>query len=122
MRLSFRRNDSPVGIVIISGSCCIPGMAAIDEQARRIVEQAISETGIEARVKMMPATTAYFGGAPREVIAKLINDSQAGQLGLPAILINGKAVSYGMPKGEDIKSALLQAMDAKKAEEESTNE
>ena len=58
MELDFRRKETSVGIVIISAACCIPGMAPLDEQARRIVEQAISETGIMAQVKIMPATTA----------------------------------------------------------------
>ena len=65
MKLGFWRNDRQTGVVIISGSCCIPGMAPFDEQARRVVDQAIAETGVAAQVRMMPATTAYMGGAPK---------------------------------------------------------
>ena len=115
MRLGFQQDDFKVGIVIISGSCCIPGMAPLDEQARRVVEQAVSETGVAAQVKVMPVTTAYMGGAPREVMARLIKDfNESNRVGLPAILINGKAVSYGVPEIEAIKSAVLQAVEAKK--------
>ena len=108
MSLSFFRNGSKekVGIVIISAACCMPGMAPLDEQARRIVEQAISETGVEAQIKIMPATNAFFGGVPKQIMAELINLSQSGKLPVPAILINGKSVSYGMPELENVKSAL----------------
>ena len=109
MPFIFLRKDSKpsVSIVIISAACCMPGMAPLDEQARRIVEQAISETGVEAQVKIMPATTAFFGGVPRQIMAELINLSQSGQLPVPTVLINGKPVSYGMPELENFKSALL---------------
>lgn len=124
MRLNFGRRDSEgdskggVGIVIISASCCVPGMEAFDEQARRAVEQAITETGVEARVKVMPATTAFFGGAPRKVMGELMAMSNQGKIGAPAILVNGQAVSYGSPVDMDaIKSALLEAGGSKKMEE-----
>ncbi len=117
MKLDFRRKEAPVGIVIISAACCVPGMAPLDEQARRIVEQAISETGVEAQVKIMPATTAFFGGVPRQIMAELMNRSQSGQLPVPAILIYGKPVSYGMPELENFKSALLAVANANPRQE-----
>lgn len=107
MKLDFRRNETPVGIVIISAACCMPGMAPLDEQARHIVEQAISETGVKADVKIMQATAAFFGGVPKRIMAELINMSQSGRLPVPAILINGKPISYGIPQLENVKSALL---------------
>ncbi len=107
------KEDPQVSIVIISAACCIPGAAAFDEQAKRIVDAALAETGMKARVSIMPATTAYFGGAPREVIAKLMSDMQSGSLMVPAILINGKAVSYGVPQLDHFKSVLLDMASAK---------
>ncbi len=114
MAFNFLRKDSgpPVSVVIISAACCMPGMAPLDEQARRIVEQAISETGVEAQVKIMPATTAFFGGVPKHIMAELVNLSQSERLPVPAILINGKPVSYGIPELEHLKSALLTVADA----------
>ncbi len=112
MKLDFRRKETPVGIVIITGSCCIPAMAPLEERARQVVEQAISKTGVVAQVKLLPATTAYMGGVPKEVMAQLIGKyNQSGQIGLPAILINGKAVSFGVPEVENIETALLHAAD-----------
>lgn len=107
------------GVIIISGSCCIPGMAPFDEQAKHVVEQAISETGIEAQVKIIPASTAYFGAVPKEIMARIIAEfNQSGRMPVPAILINGKIISYGVPKVEDVKTALLQAKDAGKIKED----
>jgi len=97
-------------------------MAPLDEQARRVVEQAIAETGVAARLTIMPATTAYFGGVPKEVMARLMSDSESGRLGVPAILVNGGAVSYGVPTVEQIKSALLGAANAKTAQAEQREE
>ncbi len=109
MMSNSQQNNAKVGIVIISGSCCIPGMAPLEERARHVLERAISETGVACQVKTMPATTAYMGGAPKEVIAQLMDQyNQTGQIGLPAILINGKAVSFGVPDVQQIKTALLQ--------------
>lgn len=128
MRLNLFRREEPkveqkqVGVVIISASCCIPGMAAFDEQARKVVEQAIAETGVAARVEVMPATKAYFGGAPKEVMARLMSDSNQGKLSVPAILLNGKDVSYGVPELEDLKAALLLANEAGSAKEKKGDE
>ncbi len=114
MQLDFHRKDSKqrVSVVIISAACCMPGMAPLDEQACRIVEQAITETGVKAQVTIMPATTAFFGGVPRPIMVELINLSQSGRLPVPAVLINGKPASYGMPELENFKPALLQAANA----------
>jgi hypothetical protein len=118
VQLSIRKNNSEAGVIIISGSCCIPGMASFDEQAKRIVEQAISETDIKAQVKVIPVSTAYFGAVPKEVMTKIITEfNQSGRMPLPAVLINGRFVSYGVPKVEDVKTALLQAIDTKEIKE-----
>jgi hypothetical protein len=118
VRLSFRMNNSEVGVIIISGSCCIPGMAPFDEQAKHAVEQAVSETDVKVQVKVIPVSTAYFGAVPKEVMTKIIAEfNQSGRMPLPAVLINGRIVSYGVPKVEDVKKALLQTLDAKEIKE-----
>lgn len=119
MQLPFNKKENSAGILIISGSCCIPGMAPFDEQAKRIVEQAISETDVKVQVKVIPASTAYFGAVPKEVITKIMTEfNQSGRMPLPAVLINGKFVSYGVPQIEDIKTALLQTLEVKKTRED----
>jgi hypothetical protein len=119
--MAFIRYMSKImqNVIIISGSCCIPGMAIFDEQAKHVVEQAISEMDAKAQVKVIPASTAYFGSVPKEVMTKLIAEfNQSGRMPLPAVLINGSIVSYGVPQIEDIKTALLQTMDSGKTKED----
>ncbi len=119
MQLPFNKKENGAGVLIISGSCCIPGMAPFDEQAKRIVEQAISEADVKVQVKVIPASTAYFGAVPKEVITKIMTEfNQSGKMPLPAVLINGEVVSYGVPKVEDLKTALLQTLEVKKTRED----
>jgi hypothetical protein len=110
MNLEIENKSPEIGVVIITGNCCIPGMAPFDDRARQVVDQAITETGVAAKVKILPATTAYMGGAPQSVIAELLNMfGTTGKIGLPAILINGETAAYGVPELYEIKSALLKA-------------
>lgn len=117
----FHREDGVLRITIITVSCCVPGVAPFEEQARRVVEQAISETGLKAQVKIVPATTAFFSGATRGVMTKLMADSNQGQLKVPPVMIDGKAVCYGVPDIEEIKLALRQAAEARKIKEGHVN-
>lgn len=105
---SFRRksDDRPV-ILIISGACCMPGMAPFDVQAKKMIEQAMVETGVNAELKVVPATNAMFGGIPRKIMTELFTMfNQSSKVGLPAVLINGEVTSYGVPKIEELKAAL----------------
>lgn len=113
MRLGFRRKGSAeqdaragLGIVIVSGGCCIPGMGPFDEQARQVVEQAISETETIGQVTVLPATKAFFGAVSKRVMGELMALYNQGKVGLPAVLINGEVVSYGVPTLEEMKAAL----------------
>lgn len=118
----MNRNKSPV-VVIVSGSCCIPGMEVLDSQAGTVVNQAISETGLDAQVKIIPATSAMFGALPRNVMSKLMADfNQSGRVGLPAVLINGEPISFGPPDLETVKSALLQYKETKSSSKEQARE
>lgn len=89
-------------IIMISGACCIPSMANLDELARKVIDEALSVTGIQAKVSTITAGTAYRNGAFRALIKKGIGMSDA-----PFIVIDGELVSYGVPKIEELKSALI---------------
>ena len=70
----------------------------------KIIEKAIAETGVDAQVKIVPTTTAMFGGGvPKKVMGKLMAMFNQGKMGAPAILINGEVVSYGVPTLEVMK-------------------
>lgn len=115
-------NPLQLTVVMISGACCIPGMAAFDCQAKSIIEQAISETGVNAQLKIIPATTAMYGGVSRKIIGELMAMFNTGKVGMPAILIAGEVISYGVPKLEDMKDALNKFAAEKANKEEPKNE
>ena len=102
-------------VVILSAACCNPSMGGLDEQARRVIEQAAVEAGVEVQVSIQPMSTALYGGVPKEVVAQLKSDSQAGGLRMPVVIINGKGVSYGMPDTGRITAALRELAGAKPA-------
>ncbi len=114
MRLPWRGDQPPAAItvLIVSGACCIRGMAPLDQKTREVVDQAMAEVGVSARVTVMPATTAYFGGIPRAVMARLVAGANQGRMPVPAVLVNGVMVSLGVPTVEQVKVALIEAREA----------
>lgn len=94
-------------IIMLSAACCIPSMTVFDDQAKKIIEQAIIETGADAQLMVVPATTAMFGGGiPRKVMGELMAMFNQGKIGGPPILINGEVISYSVPTLEKMKEAL----------------
>lgn len=87
-------------IIMISGACCIPSMARLDTEARKIIDEAISLTGVQAKVSKITASEAFVNGAYRKLIKKGIENT-------PVVIIDGEVVSYGIPSLEDVKNALL---------------
>ncbi len=104
--------DKPT-IVMLSAACCIPGMAGFDTQAEKVIQQAITETGVKARFETVPATKAFFSGHLRKVINELMVMSEQGKIGTPAILINGEVISYGVPTLKAMKDALSKFKETK---------
>ena len=100
-------HSSKATVIMLSAACCIPSMAPFDDRAKKIIEQAILETGIDAQFKLVPATTAMFGGGiPRKVMGELMSMFNQGKVTGPVILINGEVVSYSVPALETMKAAL----------------
>ncbi len=94
-------------ILLVSGGCCIPGMAALDQQAQQIIDQALRETRIAAQVRTLPVSSALQGGIPAEILKETgLAINPANLMRLPALLINGKLISFGVPELEQVKSAL----------------
>ena len=121
MGINLFKKDNRVGVAIVSISCCFPGLAAFEKQAQHVIEQAISESGVDAQFKVLPVS-AYSNSIPREVIPKLTADYNKGKISAPAILIDGKAVFYGVPGIEEMKIMLLHAAEARKTKEETSRE
>jgi hypothetical protein len=102
-------------VVILSAACCNPSLGGLDEQARRVIAHAAAETGVEVHVSLQPMSTALYGGVPKEVVAQLKSDNQAGALRMPVVMINGKAVSCGVPDAGRITAALRELAGAEPA-------
>jgi len=120
MRLNILHKSpgTNLNVLIITGSCCIPGFAPFDEQARQAVKQAIAETGTDAQVREISASSAIYGAVPRSLIAQWFQSANSGQMPLPAVLVNGNVASTGIPANiEAIKSALLPIVEAQIIEE-----
>lgn len=109
--------DKPkITIIMLSAACCMPGMAGFDAQAEKVIRLAISETGVDARFEMVPATKAFFNGSLKKVINELLVMNSQGKIGVPAVLINGEIVSYGAPTLEIMKEALNKFKEGKRYE------
>lgn len=97
-----------MNFLIVSASCCYPGMAVFDEQAKKVIEQAASEVGVKAEVKIVPGSTVVYGGViPKPVLNKLMSRFSRNETG-PAVLLNGEIIFYGVPKLEEMKTVLKQ--------------
>lgn len=94
-------------VLIVNGSCCMPQMAPMEEQARKIVEKVIAEEHADVVVRTMTMSEAYYGGLPRATVASLMDRfKQTGDLGLPAVLVNGTVATMGIPDPERLRAAL----------------
>jgi hypothetical protein len=94
-------------ILLVSGTCCFPQLAALDQQARQIIDQALKETGMPAQVRMVTASSAVTGGIPFEILQSSgLASNVSNIMRLPAVLINNQLISFGVPKLDVIKNAL----------------
>jgi hypothetical protein len=95
-------------ILLVSGSCCVPQMAVPDQQAQQIIHQALEETGITAQVRTLTISSALRGGIPMEIIKSIgIAVDPFNIMRLPAVFINNRLISFGVPKLDVIKNALI---------------
>ncbi len=95
-------------ILLVSGSCCMPWMAIRDQQAQQVIQQALNETQTSAVVKALPVSSALQGGIPPEILQGMDLQAQRANLSrLPALVINGKLIGFGVPGLETVKSVLL---------------
>ncbi len=104
-------HHSGILILLISGSCCSPQMYSVDEQARRVIDRALAETGATARVQTLMISSALRGEIPAEILQEIgISADLSIIQRLPAILINGKLLAFGVPELDAVKSTLLQIL------------
>ncbi len=100
-------SSSEVVVLLVSGTCCVPQLAVPDQQAQPIIHQALEETGITAQVRTLTISSALTGGIPIEIIKSIgVAIAPSNIMRLPAVFINNKFISFGIPKLDVIKNAL----------------
>jgi hypothetical protein len=103
-------STSEVVILIVSGNCCVPQLAVLDQQAQQIIHQALEETGITAQVRIVTISSALSGGIPSEILKSIgLAIDASNIMRLPAVLINNRFISFGVPQLDVIKNALRNA-------------
>lgn len=96
-----------VQILVISGSCCMPWLASLDNEAQNVVEKAAQEVQTEVQIKILPISNAMFGGAPKEILQRLKKEfDETGRMILPAVIVNGKHVCSSPMDYQAIKQAI----------------
>ncbi len=103
-------SPSEVVVLIVSGTCCVPQLAVLDQQAQQIIRQASEETGVTAQVRTVTISSALSGGIPLKILESIgLAVDASNIMRLPAILINNRFISLGVPQLEVIKDALRNA-------------
>jgi hypothetical protein len=93
--------------LLVSGTCCVPQLAVVDQQAHQVIHQALQETGITAQVRTLTISSALSGGIPMELLKSIgLAIDASNIMRLPAVFINNRFVSFGVPKLDMIKDAL----------------
>ena len=88
-----------VNVVILSGSCCSPNLASIDEKIKVRIKELAEKSELEAHIAVITISAAAVGGVvgvSKEVdqsIRHLIADK--GMSVLPVVLFNGNIAFYG---------------------------
>ncbi|MCL2841831.1 MAG: hypothetical protein FWE05_13815 [Defluviitaleaceae bacterium] len=88
-----------VNVVILSGSCCSPNLASVDEKIQVRIKELAEKSELEAIIAVVTISAAAVGGVvdvSKEIdqsIRHLIADK--GMSVLPVTLFNGNIAFYG---------------------------
>ena len=87
-----------VNVIILSGSCCNPQLAALDEKVQTRVKEIADNKQLQANISVVPISSATFGsiGVSKEVdktVRELI--ATKGMSVLPIVFFDGSIAFYG---------------------------
>ena len=88
-----------VNVVILSGACCNPTLAGVDEKIQARVKEVATESEMQVNISIVTISAAAFGGivgVTKEVdafIRRLIADK--GMSVLPVVIFDGNIAFYG---------------------------
>jgi len=92
-------NLKVVNVVILSGSCCNPSLASVDEKIQKRIKGVAEKGEIQVNISFVTISAAAFGGiagVSKDVdtlIRGLITDK--GMSVLPVVLFDGNIAFYG---------------------------
>ena len=88
-----------VNVIILSGSCCNPSLASVDDKIQTRIKELAEKSGLQTNISVVTISAAAFGGVigvSKDVdtsIRSLIADK--GMSVLPVVLFNGEIAFYG---------------------------
>jgi len=92
-------NIKAINVIILSGTCCNPSLASVDEKIQTQIKEIAKKGEIQVNISIITISAAAFGGiagVSRGVdtfIRSLISDK--GMSILPVVLFDGKVAFYG---------------------------
>lgn len=99
-------------ILMITGSCCIPWMAATEARVESYVRRIALAVGLAVSVRKISLSSLPHDGRFQQIRRQLIDTYNAsGEIALPLIFINGALASYGTSELNRIESMLRRIKD-----------
>jgi hypothetical protein len=109
-----------VGVIIVTGGCCGGDTSGAVARARSLIERIGAELGVPVLIKELGGAQAMRGGLPSSLVAEAREEyARRGRLIVPAIVINGKWVSFDEAA---LKKALRDAGRAQSASREAARD
>ncbi len=87
--------NSKMKITVVSLACCNPAFSAPDQQYISRIREALTKTGLEAQLELLPASDAFFGMKVGYVRKLWPLFNKYGMAVAPALFINGDLMLYG---------------------------
>ena len=87
-----------VNVVILSGSCCNPSLAGLDEKIQARVKGIAEEIQLQIRTSVVSISIAAFGGTGlSKEVDKTIRElvAEKGMSVLPVVIFDDKIAFYG---------------------------
>jgi len=88
-----------VNVVILSGSCCNPSLACIDEKIQARIKELANNCQLQINISVVTISAAAFGGVvgvSKDVDASLRSlIADKGMSVLPVVLFDGNIAFYG---------------------------
>ena len=87
-----------VNAVILSGACCNPGLAGLDEKIQARIKEIANKKQLQVNISVVPISAAAFGGLglgekTDKAVRELVGGK--GMSVLPVVIFDGAIAFYG---------------------------